>query len=91
MNTIIQKLLYFLTEMVSGKNKHQKEIMDDFCSFVRNQMDYLMEQIRTFQDNYIQVSNRLNDLYREIRALNDELTAALRNSCLNAEKCPERE
>ncbi len=91
MYPIIEKLFHFLSEILGGKSRKQKEMLDQFSSFVKDQLNYLMEQVKAFQQDYIQVSKQLNNLYEEMRTLNERLTQAAGESCKHAHECSRRE
>ncbi|MGI6220236.1 MAG: hypothetical protein ACOYJE_10420 [Bacteroidaceae bacterium] len=73
MNTFIELLSRFLRALIGGRSSKQQEVLDQFTDFVEDRMTYLMEQVKRFQEDYIQVSQRLNGLYEELRSLNERL------------------
>lgn len=69
----MELLSQFLRALIGGRTKKQQEVLDQFTSFVEDRMAYLMEQVKAFQEDYIHVSRRLNEVYDELRRLNERL------------------
>jgi hypothetical protein len=87
MNVLIDQIIRLLTIVITGSRKRRQEAIDQFTVFVKDQLSYLMEQVKAFQEDYIHVSRQLNELHSELRGLNAELT---RMGCHKAATCPER-
>ena len=88
MNVVIDQIIRLLTLFVTGGRKRRQEAIDQFTVFVKEQMSYLMEQVKAFQEEYIQVSRQLNELHAELRKLHATLA---KSSCEKAPVCSGRE
>jgi vacuolar-type H+-ATPase subunit D/Vma8 len=80
---ILQVVLPFL------KKKDAKQVQE-FTDLVKNQFDYLMEQITKFETDYFELSEKVRQMYQEMITLNAQLNAALRGQCL-ATACKDRQ
>lgn len=72
---ILQMVLPFL------KKKDARQVQE-FTDLVKNQFDYLMEQITKFETDYFELSEKVRQMYQEIITLNAQLNAALKGQCL---------
>lgn len=92
MNAIFEKILS-LAGMVftttSSVNRVQKQALDEFTVFVKDQLSYLMEQVKSFQTDYIAVSEKINEMYAQMRTLNEQLTESAKLVCYQS-ACAER-
>jgi hypothetical protein len=73
--SILQVVLPFL------KKKDAKQVQD-FTDLVKNQFDYLMEQITRFETDYFELSEKVRQMYQEMITLNAQLNTALKGQCL---------
>jgi hypothetical protein len=73
--SILQMVLPFL------KKKNAKQVQD-FTDLVKNQFDYLMEQITRFETDYFELSEKVRQMYQEMITLNAQLNTALKGQCL---------
>lgn len=80
--SLVGMLLPFL------KKKDAKEVQE-FTELVKNQFDYLMEQVTRFETDYFELSEKVRQMYQEIITLNARLSEALKQQCL-VPACKER-
>jgi uncharacterized protein YydD (DUF2326 family) len=80
---ILQVVLPFL------KKKDAKQVQE-FTDLVKNQFDYLMEQITKFETDYFELSEKVRQMYQEMITLNAQLNTALKGQCL-ATSCKDRQ
>jgi hypothetical protein len=73
--SILQVVLPFL------KKKDAKQVQD-FTDLVKNQFDYLMEQITRFETDYFELSEKVRQMYQEMITLNAQLNTALKGQCI---------
>ncbi|WP_321425002.1 hypothetical protein [uncultured Bacteroides sp.] len=63
---ILQVVLPFL------KKKDAKQVQE-FTDLVKNQFDYLMEQLTKFETDYFELSEKVRQMYQEMITLNAQL------------------
>lgn len=80
---ILQVVLPFL------KKKDAKQVQE-FTDLVKNQFDYLMEQITKFETDYFELSEKVRQMYQEMITLNAQLNTALKGQCL-VTSCKDRQ
>lgn len=73
MNHLIEWLARLFRALIGGRSPKQQEVLDQFTTFVEDRMNYLMEQVKQFQEDYIGIAHRLNGVYEELRTLNERL------------------
>ncbi len=78
---VIEQLLALLGILFTGRSRQEKETVQQFTTFVREQLTFLMGQLETFRGNYIAQSEKINALYTEMQRLNTLLTRAKSLEC----------
>lgn len=87
---VIKEILNACVLVLPFLRKKDAKEMQDFTDLVKNQFDYLMEQITRFETDYFELSEKVKQMYQEMITLNAQLNAALKGQCLVA-GCKERQ
>ncbi len=86
---VIDQLLNVITLVLPIFKKKSAREMQEFTDLVKNQFDYLMEQVTRFETDYFELSEKVRQMYQEIITLNARLSEALKQQCL-VPACKER-
>ena len=86
---VIDQLLNVITLVLPIFKKKNTKEMQEFTDLVKNQFDYLMEQVTRFETDYFELSEKVRQMYQEIITLNARLSDALKQQCL-VPACKER-
>jgi hypothetical protein len=86
---VIDQLLNVITQVLPIFKKKSAREMQEFTDLVKNQFDYLMEQVTRFETDYFELSEKVRQMYQEIITLNARLSDALKQQCL-VTACKER-
>ena len=86
---VLNDLLNIFTLVLPFLRKKDAKEMQEFTDLVKNQFDYLMEQVTRFETDYFELSEKVRQMYQEIITLNARLSDALKQQCL-VPACKER-
>lgn len=89
MKVLNQILNAFVMILPFLKKKDARE-MQEFTDLVKNQFDYLMEQITRFETDYFELSEKVRQMYQEIITLNAQLSQSLKTQCV-VQGCKDRQ
>ena len=85
---ILLTLLPFL-----GKNRKKRKVMEEevkeFSELVKDQYNFLMEQLEKVLKDYFDLSARVKEMHAEIFSLREQLAQASAIQCINRE-CTQR-
>ena len=87
---VINELLKVFTLVLPFLRKKDAKEMQEFTELVKGQFDYLMEQITRFETDYIELSEKVRQMYQEIITLNAQLSESLKTQCA-VPGCKERQ
>jgi len=87
---VIKEILNACVLVLPFLRKKDAKEMQDFTDLVKNQFDYLMEQITRFETDYFELSEKVRQMYQEIILLNAQLSESLKGQCL-VTSCKERQ
>ena len=82
-NLIIEKVITLLGWLVGTRGKDDEGAVTEFTAFVKEQLTSLMEQVKTFQTDYIAVCEKINTMYTEMQTLREQLSRAELLKCEN--------
>ena len=88
-NLIIEKVMTLLGWLIGPRSKDDEGVMAEFTTFVKEQLTFLMEQVKAFQTDYIAVCEKINTMYTEMQTLQEQLSHAELLKCENT-ACTQR-
>jgi len=88
-NLIIEKVMTLLGWLIGTRSKDDEGVITEFTTFVKEQLTFLMEQVKAFQTDYIAVCEKINTMYTEMQALQEQLNRAELLKCENT-ACTQR-
>ncbi len=88
-NLMIEKVITLLGWLIGTRGKDDEGAVTEFTAFVKEQLTFLMEQVKTFQGDYVAVCEKINTMYTEMQTLHEQLSSAELLKCENT-ACTER-
>ena len=87
LDKIIDIIMTVLLPFVGGRKKRQQMMQEvkEFSELVKEQYNFLMQQLEKVLKDYFNLSDRVKEMHSEIFSLKGKLSEAIALQCVNKE------